>query len=172
MSSLEPPPTVYHHTAVAQFAGWRDVFVQRWSGEGGIADVRVLERAQREFTGTLRGGKCVMVSLVEATTIRPPDDQTRALIRATIDQIAPHAGAPATVLTSTGFAASVLRGLLSGLMLAQRQPHPAKVFATIDEAATFLAPLRRPAAGAPAETARALAIALHALRDALVTSAR
>jgi hypothetical protein len=126
-----------------QTARWRDVFLQRWTSSGASADLQAMMVELREYLRALQGNKGMVVALLEIRSLQTPDAEIRKLIKECTDLLTPNVYGAAVVITSTGFAASILRSVMSGLMLLRRGDYPTKTVATVREAAELLAPLRR-----------------------------
>lgn len=74
-------------------------------------------------------------------TAKPPDE---ALRKASVEMVASHKGklrCNAVAVEGSGFAAAITRGVISGMTLLYRHDTPAKAFATVAEAATWMGTL-------------------------------
>lgn len=83
--------------------------------------------------------RIVMLTVVEAGADMP-DAPVRNALAELFHRVAPSVIASALVFEGTGFKAATVRALTTTLNMVTRQPFPHKVFATVGEAAAWLAP--------------------------------
>lgn len=116
---------------------WDHLALVIWRGECDAAAVQRLERAGMEVLRRHPRGATFM-GVVEQTAV-PPSPEMRKVSAAANDRLARHGMVSfAGVLTQTGFAGSVVRGVITGLTLLSRSRYPFKVFEEHAEAAAWL----------------------------------
>lgn len=116
---------------------WDHLVLVIWRGTCDAAAVQRLERAGMEILRRHPRGAALM-GVVESTGV-PPSAEMRKASAAANDRLAQHGVVGvAGVLTQTGFAGSVVRGVITGLTLLSRSDYPFKVFENHTEAAAWL----------------------------------
>jgi hypothetical protein len=85
-----------------------------------------------------RGTERIAVVTVIDSRARPPNDDSKKLIRSTIERHKDHIEAFAYVVEGRGFGAAAMRSALSLINLAARYPFRQKVFSNIEEGAQWL----------------------------------
>lgn len=83
--------------------------------------------------------RVIMLTVVEAEADMP-DAPVRNALAAMFHRVASATIASALVFEGTGFKAATVRALTTTLNMVTRQPFPHKVFATVGDAAAWLAP--------------------------------
>lgn len=83
--------------------------------------------------------KIIMLTVVEAGADMP-DAAVRNALTDLFNRVAPSVIASALIFEGTGFKAATVRALTTTINMVTRQPFPHKVFATVSEASTWLAP--------------------------------
>ncbi len=105
---------------------WDRVAVVMWRGECTEAAVRRVEVAGMDVLRHFRRG--ALMGIVEPGAA-PPSTELRKASAASNDRLAAHGiVAIAGVLTTTGFAGSVIRGVITGLTLLSKSSCPFKVY--------------------------------------------
>jgi hypothetical protein len=79
------------------------------------------------------------IMVVRHKRLRPPDAAARAVLAEMDHKLGPRTRAVAVVVEGSGLASSIVRAVMSGVQLAARTMYPSEVFATIDDAAAFVA---------------------------------
>jgi len=109
-----------------------------WRGEPTMAGIDAAAAMMSAARASTPGDSGVMLGVVEEGTPPPPSHVRRALAEVM------HGGqgffcASALVFEGTGFQASMVRMVATGLALLARQPFPHQVFAPIPDAPLWLA---------------------------------
>lgn len=130
-----------HRDEILTIAAYDHLFLEIWSG---LPAKALHQRKLRELHNerlAKRPGKHALVAIVEGGATPRLDEEARSEMtertRATRDRTV----ALAVVMSDQGFVAAMIRSILAGLLLVQRAPYPHKVFGTLREAASWLAPL-------------------------------
>lgn len=118
---------------------WHTVMFARWRGAPTVDAVRAVRDAVRNSASTLP--RFAGFNFVDAVGATQFDELVRKEISLIRQENAARQLAIATVIEGTGFFASTVRSVASGLAVMQREPFPSKNFQTLDEAGTWLAPL-------------------------------
>jgi hypothetical protein len=147
MSQRPERAVILHQGRTLQIARWRDLFIQRWTATSGIVDIRILEGFQREFMAARKTAKFHMLTILEIENVQAPDDEVRQALNENRDLIHDRLASSVVVLDSKGFAASILRGMMSAQRLFRRSPYPSAILGNCVEASTFLATAMRDSAG-------------------------
>jgi hypothetical protein len=134
---------ILHHGANLQLALWRDLLIQRWTAASGLADVQTLDRVVRELVATRPGTKYYMMTLLQISAMGTMDEPTRKVAKENRDFMSRHLAATVVVLDSTGFVASIIRGLIAAQRFLQRSTYPFAITASVSAASQFFAPLMR-----------------------------
>jgi hypothetical protein len=116
---------------------WDHLVLVIWRGVCDTAAVQRLERAGLDAQRRHPAGIALM-GVVESTGV-PPSAEMRKASTASNDRLARHGlVGVAGVLTQTGFAGSVVRGVITGMTLLSRSDYPFKVFEDHTHAAAWL----------------------------------
>ena len=140
-------PRVLHRDDAVLLAAYRDLFIQRWSGQGTAAQVRHMVETHRRFVVEHGAKRTIALSHVVTASTRPPDDAARAAMNEHT-RIMKDVRAVATVIEADGFGAAMIRSIVSGLVLLSRGDAEHQVFSAPQEGLAFLLRHRDP--GAPA----------------------
>jgi hypothetical protein len=97
-----------------------------WHRNTTLAGVRHLEQAIHEACDPTHAQ--VPILLVVEPSAPPPPPDVRKAIADLMRTTAPHVLMTALVFEGTGFAAAMVRGIVTGLTLLARHPFPYKVF--------------------------------------------
>jgi hypothetical protein len=84
-------------------------------------------------------GKLIEVTLLDRQ-ISMPDAQVRKALDAMVPMLAPYYGCVTAIFEGSGFKAGMIRGVLTGFQLISRLSYPHKIFATVDECASWVYP--------------------------------
>jgi hypothetical protein len=139
MSQAEPPVIAYHD-AHCMVATWRWVVIPVMGRSALPAtSARLQVRAIEEHGKRVGKGKLGEMTLI-ADEAPLPGPETRAALDAGVPVVSPYYGCVSAVFEGTGFRAAMVRGLLVSLQLLSRNRFPQQTFATIDDAARWMAP--------------------------------
>lgn len=147
---------------------WRSAGLYVWRGVTTVHGASVLQRAVARMREGDPTGPGVLLGVVEAGTPPPAADVRRALA----DFLAGAGGyvrVSALAFEGTGFQASMVRAVATGLALLGRPDYPHQVFASVEEGARWIERTLR-LAGTPRYQAPELAAAIAQLRSAHRTS--
>lgn len=122
------------HHCVAEWDAFLVVIWRQLTTQAGIASVaEALDHA-------IAAGQRLGVFIVIEPTAAPPAAAERKALAEVFSSRADVVVAVAVVPAGSGFRASMVRGVVTGLSLIARFPYPYKVFDNIDTAAAWLAP--------------------------------
>jgi hypothetical protein len=131
---------IVHEDAVVRAATWGGVFFEVWRSNAQPEHFRVLGKLQLAYATAQPDGKMALVSIVRMTNIAGFDRAARQELEVRSRVLNPRLRASAVVLPASGFAASLVRGVLTGVMMVSRSKVPNKVGATTGEVFDWLAP--------------------------------
>ncbi len=117
------------------FGGWRDFLVVIWRGETTMEGIAELEAHLAAFAAGQPDG-VVLVTIVERRAPLPPGKVRDALARFMARSASIRASG--VVFEGSGFRASAVRSVVTGLTMLAKQPYPHKVFATVEQASVWL----------------------------------
>jgi hypothetical protein len=118
---------------------WQTVMFARWRGAPTIEAVRAVREAVRESATTLsRFAGFNFVDAIGATQFEEAVRNEISLIRR---ENAARQQAIATVIEGTGFWASTVRSVASGIAIMQREAFPSKNFPSLEDGCIWLAPI-------------------------------
>jgi hypothetical protein len=135
------------------------VVFEVWRGSARGQHFRDLGKKHIDYALTQPDKKAALFSVVQMSSFPNFDGEARKELEARTQKTKPYVRASVVILPSNGFAASVVRGILMGLMRLTRDNVPTEVFSSSDEGCTWLAP-RLPAVGGRAVVASELLDAL------------
>ncbi|MBN8615161.1 MAG: hypothetical protein J0L92_31475 [Deltaproteobacteria bacterium] len=121
-----------HGVSIHQFQELMVVVYRSISLEG-LKAVGSAQRQLHEAHGRIAG-----LSVLRPEALTRPDPAVRAAGQAISDEFDLMAYASAIVLTEAGMGGAFYRSILTGIHLASRRPVPQKVFASSDDAVTFV----------------------------------
>jgi hypothetical protein len=116
---------------------WDRLAVVMWRGECTEAAVRRVELAGMDVLRHFRHG--ALLGIVEPSAVPPPTDMREASAACNDRLAAQGVVGIAGVLTTTGFAGSVIRGVITGLTLLSKSGCPFKVYESHFTALSWLA---------------------------------
>jgi hypothetical protein len=119
------------------FATWRNVFFEMWFGQAKLFHFEKHLLLQRAFAARIN--KFATFAYIASPKITRPQAHERALIDARIRELNPHMAATAVTIIGSGMARSMVRGILSALMVLARDHGAAQVFGDATEATEWLA---------------------------------
>ncbi len=131
----------------------RMLFV-RW-GEMTVEDIEEVKRDIEAFSITLGGRPAMYVSVTDGRST-PPDDRARVAMVRSAEELMPILSRLYVVIETQGFAGSVHRSALAGMLLVSSLRKKVKVVATVEEALE--------------DGARDLGVELHVARAKLAAS--
>jgi hypothetical protein len=120
---------------------WGPVFFEIWRGQGRPATFRSLREAALRAARAQPGGKVLLFTTVRSFPVPSLDGELRHEVNLRRQMLVPYTLGSVTVLESKGFAGSIVRSIIAGLIAANRPAHPAHIFATVDEASPWAARL-------------------------------
>lgn len=115
-----------------QFIQWQDLFVLVDDGSIPISRYAPLEAGIRELGRTYPQGVALMCILPPDT--RPPPEDVRRFVKATLNRLAPSLSSLAYVIEGTGFKAVAVRATLVGMKIFSSRPYPIYVEVSVREA--------------------------------------
>jgi hypothetical protein len=142
----QPTAHVLYSDSALQLITWRDLFVQRWIGQGGASHVAHMLEAHLAFTAKHGPKRTISVSHVATTTFKPPDEEARRLMTRHTAEIGPRLRASATVIEMDGFAGAMMRSIIAGLIFVTGHKEPHQVTSTAREGIAFVLRHRHPEA--------------------------
>ena len=134
---LLPAGRLLHVDRNQALVTWDHLVLVIWRG---ICDAPAVQRLEQAGMDALRRNPdgIALMGVVEKTAV-PPAGAMRAASAAANDRLARHGlVGVAGVLTQSGFAGSVVRGVITGLTLLARSDYPFKVFENHTSAAAWL----------------------------------
>jgi hypothetical protein len=132
-------PTILFRDDLLVCAAWRDVFFEVWLGQGGGRHFRTLRHHQLTFARGRPDQRVAIVSIVQLPSLSTIEAEVRHEAATRTKEMKPHTKAAAIVIETKGFAGSLIRGVITGLTLADRSIAPTKIFDTVPPAITWLA---------------------------------
>lgn len=132
-------PTILFRDDLLVCAGWRDVFFEVWLGQGGGRHFRTLRHHQLAFARNRPDPRVAIVSVVQLPSLSGIENEVRTEAATRTKEMKPHTKAAAIVIETKGFAGSLIRGVITGMTLAERSSAPTKIFDTVSPAITWLA---------------------------------
>lgn len=115
-----------------QYIQWQDLFVLVDDGSIPISRYAPLEAAMREQARTYPRGVALLCIL--PPDARPPPEEVRRSLKATLIRLAPLISALAYVIEGTGFKAVAARATLVGMKIFSLRPYPIYVDISVREA--------------------------------------
>lgn len=115
-----------------QFIQYQDLFVLIDDGTIPVARYAPLEAAIREQAKTYPRGISLLCVLPADT--RPPPDEVKRNVKATLTRLAPSISSLAYVIEGTGFKAVAVRATLVGMKIFSSRPYPIYVEVSVREA--------------------------------------
>ncbi len=116
----------------------RNVYITAWWGETTAARLKRVGEIQTELARKWPAG-FVALALIRSSNANMPAD-ARAEAEKLSKEPAMNLKAIAQVIYGSGFAAAAIRSVATGMVLIARSPRPTKIFGTLENAATWLAP--------------------------------
>lgn len=136
MSAVEAPKVLLVQPNVV-LGSWRGVLLEDFRRPVTVAEVRTKYGEQLRF---MRGaGKCLVFSVVRPDAVGVIQPETRKVIDELSPSVDPYTEGAALVLLARGFAATVVRTVVAGMMLVRRSSYPARVYDSVDAGASWLA---------------------------------
>jgi len=145
--------TIVHEDAVVRAATWGGVFFEVWRGAALPQHFRDVGKLMLAYATAQDDGRMALVSVVRMANVTGFDRAARQELEARSRVIDPRLRASAVVLPASGFAASVVRGVITGLAMISPSKVPTKIAATPAEAFDWLAPRLPPRGGRPVPAA-------------------
>jgi hypothetical protein len=138
MQTSSNPPVLDHIFRSPDYVegSYGPVAIAVWEGCGTLEHA---ERAARMLRFVARRTDDPIFGLsVVGPNVPPPDSEVRAVMTDAVHKLRSRMGALANVVEGSGFRAAAMRGVLVGMVLLVRPPHPQVVCVTVEEAAAFL----------------------------------
>jgi hypothetical protein len=130
-------PVIFYESQGCVIAGWKNISIGIWATDVTVALVAELDKLVAELVRAYPiGGSAIHLV---ADSISLPSAPARAALAALTARYAERLVCMATVLAGSGFWASAMRGFLTGLQVLERRPFKSHTFATIGEAAAWVA---------------------------------
>jgi hypothetical protein len=129
--------TIQASTGNYVLATWQDLVLAVWCGETTLAGVREGQRVFDDHAGRSPKGVLLLTVVEEAAPM--PDGDARAGLGRLLKSGAGRTRRSAVVYEGAGFKAATVRSVVTGITALSKPPFPHKVFATVDQAAAFLA---------------------------------
>lgn len=130
--------TIVANTRDYCFATWQEFLVVFWKRDTTLEGALAVTEAMLRF-GRSQADRIGVITVVEETATLPPGNVRDALaefLKAGSGVIR----ASCLVHEGTGFRTAAIRTLVTGLTLLAKQPFPHKVFATVEDAASWIVP--------------------------------
>ena len=156
MSVLSTAPDRFRATPDFAFGSWRSLFICCWRMHTTVECAQEVGRRCAEFAASHPEG-IALLTIIEAHAPAPNNDARTAI--ADFPRNATYVRASALAFEGTGFRASLVRSVVSGLTMLARQPFEHKVFDSVPTATQWLVPeleCHRPADFSPAEATQAV----------------
>ena len=132
--------TVFVNDAYVCNASFRDIYIEIWRKPGSVAQIRTTTKHQLAFAKSRSGSKIASLSIVNHGSVGGIDNDMRKAIFEGQQQVRPYLSAGALVMPTSGFTASIVRGVVAGLALISRATHPTRVCQSIVEGTDWIAP--------------------------------
>lgn len=97
-----------------------------------------IQREAMEYVTERHPGEAAILCVIEPTS-EPPPQALRQAASALLSELGPKLRCVAYVIEGSGFRAAMIRGVLSGIELVRRSSYPARYFATVAQAAAWVA---------------------------------
>lgn len=119
-----------------QFIQWQDLFVLVDDGSIPVSRYAPIEAAIREQARTYPQGVALMCVLPADT--RPPPEEVKRYVKATLTRLAPSLSSLAYVIEGSGFKAVAVRATLVGMKIFSSRPYPIYVEVSVRETVSKL----------------------------------
>jgi hypothetical protein len=129
---------IIHQDATMQLAAAGDLFVERWSGRGSPAQLRILNDLHGAFLRRRAPAKSLYLVHFFSPDLAMFDGEIRRLVQEHVQLMDEHTAAVALVYGTEGFGAAALRLAMSAAALVRRGKYPFRVFRDLDEALAWL----------------------------------
>jgi hypothetical protein len=134
-------------------AMWEGICFEIWRGAASAQQIRDLGALQLAYARAQHDRKFAHVTVVLLSHLTGLDGELRGAVEQRSKALAPMLRASAIVVPASGFVASLVRGLITGMTVIQRARVPVKVGASHDELMAWLAPQLAPSDGVPVTAA-------------------
>lgn len=129
---------IKHSDPDLSLATWGDAFLLIWHHNTTVTGVSTLERTLNAFAAERPNG-IGLITVVEESAPMPPSD-ARDVLAQFLERASSHIKVSSVAFEGSGFRAAAVRSVVAGLTMVARQSYPHKVFATVEEAMTWMAP--------------------------------
>jgi hypothetical protein len=116
------------------------VVFEVWIGGGKPQHFRDLCKLEIDYALTQQDKRMALLSVVRMESFTSLDGAVRKELEARTRATERYSRASVVILPANGFAASIVRGVLTGLQLVTRSKVPTAVFGSVEEGCTWLAP--------------------------------
>lgn len=154
---------IYYESAAVRAGHWEDLLFEVWLKPGNADDLRAMGDYQKRAARSSAGRMFVTCTSIRLDGILAVNDEMRAIIADTQKALRGSMKANAIIMATSGFAAAVVRGILAGVMLTRGSSPPYKIFASLEDAAPWVASQMSPIRGRPVTAS--MVVAVHQLLD-------
>jgi hypothetical protein len=134
-------PTILHDDDRVRVAAWRDVIFEAWRGGATAQLFRDLRRIEIDYASSQPDRKASVFSIIPVEGIGLMDADARGELDARIKAVEPYLRATVILMPASGFAASIVRGIIAGVAQLTSRKVPMKVVASPEEGVRWLVPL-------------------------------
>ncbi len=131
---------VFSDTPVARVVGYGDLFFVHWKQKASVAEYGAVIEQQARMRTRLGSKPMASLSIVGSESVVKPSAELQKAIDEHTRQSRGWLKADALVINADGFAASLMRSVITGVALFARAEHPYKVFQQVDGACGWIAP--------------------------------
>jgi hypothetical protein len=130
-------PQILALTRTFALATWGPFLLTSWRERIQATDLTQCLAASRSLHAAHANGRVATLAVVDAA-VSLPDDATRKLSVQMMDAMNGVQAGSATVIDGDGFRVSAARAAFAGMTMLSRTSWPQKVFATVEDAASWL----------------------------------
>jgi len=138
-----------------QFFAWKNVTIMVWLATPEVAHIERLVRMGDARIASVGGGKLSDIHLVTRGVGLPDADVRSALLTASRTG-SPHLAAVGVWLAGSGFWASAVRSLVTGMNVVLREPFELRMFAELEALSEWLPGVHESVTGVPITAPRLL----------------
>jgi len=132
-------PLLLHRDSSLAAASWRGLFLEVWTARGSTRHFRLVHECHVKCIRANAGRKIAHLTVIHDFTIAALDVEARQVLADRNASAYPHTSRSALVMPATGFSASIVRSVITGLMLLARPPYAHVVTSSLDQATRWLA---------------------------------
>lgn len=134
--SIHSDPDVIKVDPDFALASWNDVFMVIWRVNTTVEGARALRRECLGFAAKRPEGIALLTIVEEGAPMPAPE--SREVIARFLGDASESIRASAVIFEGDGFRAAAVRSVVIGLTMLARQKYPHKVFAAVEDGATWL----------------------------------